>query len=74
MSLPALVCNEQRQTKKKRNLEASGRKGIPESHLGPSGLPKTHNVSKPNNKRARDPARNNPKANIEPVKPSSKGQ
>lgn len=50
-------------------------KGIPENELGPSGLPKIHNVIKPNLKKAKDAAANNKKANTRPIKHSSdKGQ
>ena len=50
-------------------------KGIPEKEIGPSGLPKIHNVEKPNLKKAKDAAQNNKKANTKPVKHSSdKGQ
>ena len=50
-------------------------KGIPENELGPSGLPKIHNVIKPNLKKAKDAAANNKNANTRPIKHSSdKGQ
>ena len=50
-------------------------KGIPEKDLGPSGLPKIHNVIKSNLKKAKDAARINKKANTKPVKHSNdKGQ
>lgn len=50
-------------------------KEIPKSQLGPSGKPKIHIVSKPNLKRTKDAARNNPKSNTKPIKHSNdKGQ
>lgn len=60
---------------KAKNLEKAAEKGIPKSQLGPSGKPKIHKVSKANNKKAKDAARNNSKSNTKPVKHSSdKGQ
>ncbi len=60
---------------KRQNLEKAAEKEIPNSQLGPSGKPKVHTVSKPNNKQAKDAARNNPKSNSTPEKHSSdKGQ
>jgi RHS repeat-associated protein len=60
---------------KAQNLKEAAEKGIPKSQLGPSGKPKIHTVSKPNQKQAKDAARNNPKSNTSPVKHSSdKGQ
>ncbi|MGJ1235335.1 MULTISPECIES: RHS repeat domain-containing protein [Sphingobacterium] len=56
---------------KSQNLEKSRDKGVPNSQIGPSGKPKVHNVSKANNKRAMDAAKNNPKSNTKPVKHSS---
>ncbi len=59
----------------KTNRAESIAKGIPETELGPSGLPKIHNVVKPNLKSAKDAATNSRKANTQPVKHSSdKGQ
>ncbi|HAD12943.1 MAG TPA: hypothetical protein DCF33_10970 [Saprospirales bacterium] len=58
-----------------KNLKEAAEKNIPPNQLGPSGKPKIHTVSKPNLKRSRDAARNNPKANSSPIKHSSdKGQ
>ncbi len=60
---------------KAKNLKEAAEKGIPKSQLGPSGKPKIHKVSKTNNKKAKDAARDNPKSNSKPVKHSSdKGQ
>ena len=60
---------------KAKNLQQAVKKGIPKSQLGPSGKPKIHTVSKANNKKAKDAARNNSKSNSKPVKHSSdKGQ
>ena len=58
-----------------KNRKASIASGIPESQIGPSGKPKIHNVSKPNNKQAREAARHQKGSNTKPVKHSSdKGQ
>jgi RHS repeat-associated protein len=58
-----------------KNRAESIAKGIPENEIGPSGLPKIHNVIKPNLKKAKDAAQNSKKANTKPVKHSSdKGQ
>lgn len=45
---------------KSKNLADGAEKRIPKSQLGPSGKPKIHTVSKPNQKQAKDAARNNP--------------
>ena len=58
-----------------KNRKNSIAHGIPESQIGPSGKPKVHNVSKPNNKQAREAARYQKGANTKPIKhPSDKGQ
>ena len=58
-----------------KNRTESLSKGIPESELGPSGLPKIHNVKKATTKKAKDAARNAKRANTRPIKHSSdKGQ
>ncbi|GAA4136253.1 hypothetical protein GCM10022216_11030 [Sphingobacterium kyonggiense] len=53
------------------NLSEAAEKGISKSQLGQSGKPKIHTVSKPNQKQAKDAARNNSKSNTSPVKHSS---
>lgn len=61
--------------KAKQNRIESEQNGIPKSKLGPSGLPKIHNVKKATLKEAKEAARHQPGSNTAPVKHSSdKGQ
>lgn len=57
--------------KAKQNRIESEQNGIPKSKLGPSGLPKIHNVKKATLKESKEAARHQPGSNTAPVKHSS---